>query len=130
MSSIVSGYRRATTDHFEPQDTLSLQDQKKLRGHLEQIDYTAFASNKEMIAQVLGRSNAEKFQHLAVVAARARAEWVAGALAVAETGRRPSAMQVEHLRELRLAYEELTEAYDAMRRLVERGYLPFQDPAA
>jgi hypothetical protein len=123
MSSIVSGFRRPVADHFEPQDDLSLQDQKKLRGSLEQIDYTAFASNKEMIAQILGHSDTERFQHLAVVAARARAEWIAGALAVAETGRRPSAMQIEHLRDLRLAFEELTEAYDAMRRLVERGYL-------
>lgn len=126
MSSMVSGFRRPVTDHFEPQDDLSLQDQKKLRGSLEQIDYTAFASNKEMIAQVLGHSDAERFQHLAVVTARARAEWIAGALAVAETGRRPSALQIEHLRELRLAFEELTEAYDAMRRMVERGYLSYQ----
>ena len=130
MSSIVSGFRRPATDHFEPQDNMSLQDQKKLRGHLEQIDYTAFASNKEMIAQILGNSDADRFQHLAVIAARARAEWIAGALAVAETGRRPSAPQIEHLRELRLAFEELTEAYDAMRRMVERGYLHFTPPTA
>ena len=130
MSSIVSGFRRPVTDHFEPQDNLSLQDQKKLRGHLEQIDYTSFASNKEMIVQVLGHSDAQRFQHLAVVAARAQAEWIAGALAVAEGGRRPSTQQIEHLQELRVAFEELTEAYDAMRRLVERGYLHFQDPPA
>ena len=126
MSSMVSGFRRPVTDHFEPQNDLSLQDQKKLRGALEQIDYTAFASNKEMIAQVLGHSDSERFQHLAVAGARARAEWIAGALAVAETGRRPTALQIEHLRELRLAFEELTEAYDAMRRMVERGYLSYQ----
>jgi len=31
---------------------------------------------------------------------------------------------------LRQAYEELAEAYEAMRRMVERGYLPYRAPAA
>jgi hypothetical protein len=126
MSSIVSGFRRPVTDHFEPQDSLSLQDQKRLRGQLEHIDYTAFASNKEMIAQIVGTADAEKFAHLAVAVARARAEWVAEALGSAAGGRSPSEDQVARLRRLRMTFEELSEAYDGLRRMVERGYLPFQ----
>jgi hypothetical protein len=29
---------------------------------------------------------------------------------------------------LRRAFEELTESYDALRRLVERGYIPLRGP--
>ena len=38
-------------------------------------------------------------------------------------------MTIEKMRQLRMTYEELTEAYDAMRRMVERGYLTYT-PAA
>ena len=40
-----------------------------------------------------------------------------------------SAEQVEKLSVLRGAYEELTEAYEAMRRMVERGYLSYRSEA-
>jgi hypothetical protein len=128
MSSIVSGFRRPVSDHFEPQDSLSLQEQKKLRGQLEQIDFTAYASNKEVIAQVLGDSDAEQFQHMALAVARARAEWIAEALKAGKGGRSLASDQVARLRQLRMAFEELSEAYDGLRRMVERGYLHYQGP--
>jgi hypothetical protein len=34
--------------------------------------------------------------------------------------------QINQLGVLRRAFEELSEAYDAMRRMVERGYLSYQ----
>ena len=37
----------------------------------------------------------------------------------------PSPDQVGKLANLRTAYAELSEAYDAMRRMVERGYLAY-----
>ena len=36
-----------------------------------------------------------------------------------------STEEVSRLQMLRTAYEELSEAYEAMRRMVERGYLQF-----
>jgi hypothetical protein len=44
--STLSSYRRTTSDHFEPEQNLDPQAQRKLRGQLEQIDYIAFASNR------------------------------------------------------------------------------------
>ena len=40
------------------------------------------------------------------------------------------AAQSQRLADLRKAYEELTEVYEAMRRMVERGYLVYRSPAA
>ena len=38
---------------------------------------------------------------------------------------------VMELAQMRMAYEELVEAYEALRRMVERGYITFQStPAA
>ena len=116
---------RRTNDHFEPEATLDPQAQRRLRGHIEQIDYTAYASNREVIGQVLGHADAAKFQKLAVAAALARSQWVAEALAVTDTPHPLTSEQTAKLARMRAAYEELTEVYEAMRRMVERGYLTF-----
>ncbi len=44
------------------------------------------------------------------------------------SGQPLSQMQIDRLSQLRRAYEELAEVYDAMRRLVERGYLAYTAP--
>ena len=125
-SSVTSSFRRQH-DHFEPQDT-DPQTQRRLRGQLEQIDYTAFASNTAVIAQVLGKSDSGKFQRLAVAAALARSRWVAEAVAMTEGGAAITPEQTARLAALRTAYEELAEVYEAMRRMVERGYLTYTNP--
>ena len=116
---------RRSSDHFEPEAALDPQAQRRLRGQIEQIDFTAYASNREVIGQVLGQTDAAKFQKLAVGAALARAQWVAQALALTETPHPLSVEQTTKLSHMRATYEELTEAYEAMRRMVERGYLAF-----
>lgn len=124
MATRTSSYRVAL-DHFEPQDSTDPQAQRRLRGQLEQIDYTAFAANKEALSRALGHTNAARFQHLAVAAAQSRAHWVAAAVALTEGGRAPSPAEIAQLCQLRQAFEELTEAYEALRRMVERGYLNY-----
>lgn len=116
------------SEHFQPDDGSDPHAQRRLRGQLEQIDYTAYASNKEVIGQTLGSADAQKFQKLGVAAAQARARWVAAALAATEGGHPPGADQVAKLAQLRQVYEELTEVYEAMRRMVERGYLNYVTP--
>ncbi|CAN5735661.1 hypothetical protein BH11PSE1_BH11PSE1_03760 [soil metagenome] len=129
MATRTSSFHRHAIDHFEPQGTDDdPHAQRRMRGQLEQIDYTAFASNKEVIGAVLGFADSQKFQRMAVAAAMARAQWVKEALALSETIS-PSHEQISRLGRLRQAYEELAEAYEAMRRMVERGYLPYRAPA-
>jgi acetyl-CoA carboxylase beta subunit len=117
-------------DHFEPEDNSDPQAQRKMRGLLEQIDYTAFASNKALIGQTIGEVDAGRMQRLAVAAAAARARWVAEALAIADSGPGAAAGQVAKLTEMRAAFMELTEAYEALRRMVERGYVTYRPSAA
>ncbi|ALL13900.1 hypothetical protein [Caulobacter henricii] len=124
-STVTSSFRRRGLDHFEPED-VDPHVQRRLRGTLEQIDYTAFASNKALIGQALGHIDASHFQHMAVAAAQARAQWVAAAVAMTETSHTPPPDQIQKLAQMRTAYEELAEAYEAMRRMVERGYVSFK----
>lgn len=122
MSFTMTSTVRKVRDHFEPEVELDPHEQRALRGHLEQIDYAAFAANREILAKVIGTADLARFQRMAVAAATARARWVAAAIAVAQKAD-ASPQDVVQLATLRGAYEELTEAYDALRRMVERGYL-------
>lgn len=124
-----ANYRRSL-DHFEPEDVSDPQAQRRMRGQLEQIDYTAYAANLAVIPPVIGDADAARFQRLAVAAAQARAQWIAEALAMTETpGAALSATQTARLAALRQAHEELSDAYEGLRRMVERGYVAYK-PAA
>ncbi|HEX3701649.1 MAG TPA: hypothetical protein VHV27_13345 [Phenylobacterium sp.] len=125
MSTRVSGVRRTIGEHFEPDDPVDAKAQRALRGALEQIDYTAFIANKEVMGAAIGRVEAGHFQRLGLSAAQARARWAAAALEASEAARPPTREQVEELIHLREAFEELTAVYDALRRMVERGYLAY-----
>ncbi|MFP5297282.1 MAG: hypothetical protein A2623_13645 [Caulobacterales bacterium RIFCSPHIGHO2_01_FULL_70_19] len=122
MSTIQTGGFRRQRDHFEPQDA-DPQEQRRLRGLLEQIDYAAFVANREVIAQMLPKVDAAAFQRLAVLTATARGKWVAEGLRQSESGAPSTVDQIARLTAARTAYEELAEAYEGLRRMVERGYL-------
>ena len=128
MSFTMTSTVRKVREHFEPEANLDPQEQRALRGHLEQIDYAAFAANKEVLAKTLGHADLARFQRLALAAANARARWVAAAITLSQKSE-ASPQDVAQLSALRVTYEELTEAYDALRRMVERGYLPVKSKA-
>ena len=121
MSTIQTSSYRRPRDHFEPQDT-DPHEQRRLRGLLEQIDYSAFIANREVIGQMLPKLDASMFQKLAVLTATARAKWVAESLRQSESGAPSTPDQIARLASARTAYEELAEAYEGLRRMVERGY--------
>jgi hypothetical protein len=115
----------STLDHFEPDESLDPQAQRRLRGHLEQIDYTAFAASKAAVGHVLGTVPAARIQRLAVVAAQARAHWVSAALAIADQGREPTPAELAELTRLRASWDEMAQAYEGLRRMVGRGYVAY-----
>jgi hypothetical protein len=121
MSTIQTSSYRRQRDHFEPQDA-DPQEQRRVRGLLEQIDYSAFVANREVIGQLLPKLDAAAFQRLAILTATARAKWVAESLRQADSGAPSTPDQIARLTSARTAYEELAEAYEGLRRMVERGY--------
>jgi hypothetical protein len=125
MSSQMSSFKRSSSDYFEPDANLDAKAQRALRGNLEQIDTIAYLSNREVVDLTLGGIDAKMFQRMAVACANARADWTHMALEATETGHLPSPQQVEALAQMRTTYEELAAAYDALRRMVERGYLAY-----
>lgn len=122
MSTMQTGSYRRQRDHFEPQDT-DPHEQRRLRGLLEQIDYSAFVANREVIGHMLPGLDPAAFQRLAVLTATARGKWVAEGLRQSESGAPSTVDQIARLASARSAYEELAEVYEGLRRMVERGYV-------
>ena len=120
--------RRSVNDHFEPDDNVDPKTKRQVHGHLEQIDYTAYAANRRVLSGTLASLEAEKLQKLASATALARTRWVVAGLALADVEPFPTSQQIKTLAELREAYEELTEVYEGLRRMVERGYLAYIGP--
>jgi hypothetical protein len=114
-----------SSDHFEPDENLDPQAQRRLRGHLEQIDYIAYAANREVVGAALQNTCAASFQRLAVAAAQARVRWVAASLAATESGQPLTREQIDKLADLKRSFHEISDAYEAMRRMVERGYVAY-----
>lgn len=122
MSTILTSSYRRQRDHFEPQDA-DPQEQRRLRGLLEQIDYSTFVANREVVGHMLPALDPSVFQRLAVQTATARGKWVSEALRQSESGAPSTPDQIARLTSARTAYVELAEAYEGLRRMVERGYL-------
>lgn len=129
MSTKHAGFKRVDNDHFHPDGSADPAEQRRRRGQLEQIDYTAFACNQAVVGKTLGKAGPGDFQALALTTARARAAWVAAGLKAAQTPDGPDMAAVQRLSTLRRTYEELVEVYDAARRMVERGYLAYETTA-
>jgi hypothetical protein len=125
MSTSRTSIRRITSDHFEPDEDVDPKVQRQLRGYLEQIDYAAYAANRKVMSAALVGIDAKKFERVALATAGARARWIATGIAASDPSRPVTPGQTEELVRLRSAYEELAEVYEAMRRLVERGYLEY-----
>ncbi len=123
MSRVIGA--RTVSDHFEPDDEVDPKVQRQLRGHLEHIDYAAYTANRKVLSATLSSVDAETFQRLASAAAMSRTRWVVAALAITEKDGAPTQAQIGALTDLRVAYEELAEAYNGMRRMVERGYITY-----
>jgi len=126
MTFSMTGSAGRTHDHFEPEAALDPQRQRQLRGHLEQIDYAAFAANREVVAKSLAQVDIAAVERLAAATAHARANWIAAALKMTKAGNMLEAEEAARLGDLRRAWEELSEVYEGLRRMIGRGYILFK----
>jgi hypothetical protein len=125
MSTIRTSSIRRSHEHFEPEVSDDPQVQKRLRAHLEQIDFMAFAANREALGQDMGVVDTAHIQRLAIATAHARAAWVRKAMAISESSKLPTPLLVQDLADAKAAFEELSDAYEGLRRMIERGYITF-----
>lgn len=122
MSKVIGAYNEERVDHLIGQDLLDKAARRKLTSFLEQIEVAIFTANREVIHNAIPELDRDNFVRFAVVVAEARASYVKLALEVGKRGHLPAAEELQHLRAARETYDELTHAFEAMHRVIKRGY--------
>ena len=88
----------------------------------DRIDRTVLEANQTILRSKLPEITQETMTRLAVRIAELRASYLARALKVAEGSGVPTVEVLEDLQRHRIAFEELREAFEALERVIERGY--------
>ena len=98
---------------------------RRQRQFLHEIEQSIRESNREIIHGQIPELTKERFVEFALVVARLRASYLQASLGLARGG--PEAAQGEGviaaLRQHRVAYDEAREAFEALQRAIERGYV-------
>ncbi|MHA1154132.1 MAG: hypothetical protein ACTSQ7_16020 [Alphaproteobacteria bacterium] len=103
-------------------------DRQRLRAEqvfFDEVELGVRVANREMIRARIPELDRDKIHALAVMVGRLRASYLelAFQMCAAGDGAAPETAIVENLRERRLMFEEARDAYEALRRAVERGYI-------
>jgi hypothetical protein len=124
MSSKVAGtFKSRRVDHLMSDEMLDRDVRKALTKFTEGLEVAIFEANKEIMSRKLGVVQRESFLRLAVKVAESRADYVRLALEMAKGEGLPQPPDVDRLTASRVTYEELVAAFEAMERIIERGYI-------
>ena len=93
------------------------------RQFLEKLEMAVAVANREVIHKLIPNLNQATFQQLAVMVARFRATYLEAAIKLADSPGGCDASCFEDLKQKRLMFEESRDAFDALERAIERGYV-------
>lgn len=110
-------------DQFLSKDMLDKEARRQLTQFMEHVELTVFQANKEVLHREIPHLDRESFIRFAVQVAESRARYVKHGLEITKAGHKASAAELDQLKGLRFAYEELLSAFEATQRVIERGYV-------
>jgi hypothetical protein len=122
MAKIAGFTTNHRVDQFLSKDMLDKQARRQLTQFMEQVELTVFQANKEVLRREIPNLDRDSFIRFAVQVAEARARYVKHGLEITKAGHRANTAELDQLKGLRLAYDELLAAFEATQRLIERGY--------
>jgi len=122
MAKIVGTQVGKPVDHLMSQDQLDKEARRRLTMFMEELQIATFKANQEVFSKAMPVLKVDDFVQFSKKVAEARAEYITAALKEVERIGPPDPLKIKHIQALRVTYEELSTAYDAAERLVERGY--------
>ncbi|WP_374305227.1 hypothetical protein [Ferrovibrio sp.] len=117
----IIGYGKDKVDHFVSKDMLDRESARKLQKFLEEIEMGIFSANREVMRKAVPELTRESFMAFAVRVAEARARYVKIALELSGIAN-PSPEDIARLKAAREANDEMVHAFEAAKRVIERGY--------
>ncbi|WP_341913081.1 hypothetical protein [Ferrovibrio terrae] len=118
----ILGYGKTEkVDHLVSKEMLDRESARKLQKFLEEVEMAIFSANREVMKKAVPELTRDSFMAFAVRVAEARARYLKIALELA-TITNPSADDIGRLKAAREANDELVQAFEATKRVIERGY--------
>ncbi|WP_448187384.1 hypothetical protein [Azospirillum sp. sgz301742] len=121
-SKIVGEYNKGKVDKLLTPEIADKATQHRVMHFLENLEGAILEANCQVMGQAIPHLNQDAFLKVAVRVAELRADYIKFGLEVAEN-RRPSLESVEKLTQMRRAYEEMVQVFEAAERVIERGYV-------
>lgn len=112
-----------------------ISDRQRLRSEqlfFDELEQGIQVANREIIGARIPELNKDKVHALAVMVGRLRASYLELAFQMCAAGddAAPDPTVVAGLRERRRMFEEARDAYEALRRAIERGYIEIPETAS
>lgn len=118
----ILGYaKNEKVDHLVSKDMLDRESQRKLQKFLEEVEMAIFSANREVLKKSVPELTREAFMAFAVRVAESRARYLKIALELSAKSN-PTAEDIAGLKAAREANDELMQAFEATKRVIERGY--------
>ena len=109
-------------DRLMSTDELDREKRHALLHFKEGLDALVMSANQEVLRAKVPNLSRESFTRMAVRVAELRGGYLARALKIAEAQGTPDVTAIDELRLARYAYDEMREAFEALQRVIERGY--------
>lgn len=118
----ILGYGKSDkVDHLVSKEMLDRESARKLQKFLEETEMAIFSANREVIRKAVPELTRESFMAFAVRVAEARARYIKAALDLSAR-QNPTPEDIAALKAAREANDELVQAFEATKRVIERGY--------
>lgn len=118
----ILGYaKNEKVDHLVSKDMLDRESQRKLQKFLEEVEMAIFSANREVLKKTVPELTREAFMAFAIRVAESRARYLKIALELSAKPN-PTAEDIAGLKAAREANDELMQAFEATKRVIERGY--------
>lgn len=108
-------------DHLVTKEMLDRESHRKLQKFLEEIEMGIFSANREVMKKAVPELTRDSFMAFAVRVAEARARYLKVALELSAANN-PTPEDIARLKAAREANDELVQAFEATKRVIERGY--------
>ena len=109
-------------DRLSTDDELDPKKQHALLQFRQDLDAVILSANQQILKRKLPNFDQDTMIRLAVRVAELRGEYLAKAISIADAEGPPSIAAIDELRLCRFAFDEMREAFDAIERVLERGY--------
>lgn len=123
MSKYAGMVETRKIDRLLTDDELDRGKRHALLKFQQELDAIIMSANQQVLKHTLPGLNREAITRLAVRVAELRGAYLARALKIAQAEGRPALEAIADLQHARQAFEEMREAFEALERVIDRGYI-------